>query len=103
MFSKKSIKMTGIALASLMTFGFVGTTASITEASSLDRGYEVQELASHRSHRSNDRDRYDEHRNPPPKHEKHEKQTSKKKYSEGERNTAAILGAVVGAIIAKNT
>ena len=28
---------------------------------------------------------------------------SKKTYSEGERNTAAIVGAVVGAVIAKNT
>lgn len=98
MFSMKSIKMTSIALASLMTFGVIGATASVSEAASLDRGYEVQELASHRRH--NDHDRYDEHRNPPPRHEK---QTSKKKYSEGERNTAALLGAVVGAIIAKNT
>lgn len=84
MFSKKSIKVTGIALASLMTFGFVGATASVTEASS-HNNYEIQEL----SHRR-------DYRNPPPRQ-------SNKKYSEGERNTAAILGAIVGAVIAKNT
>lgn len=83
MFSKKSIKVTGIALASLMTFGFIGATASVTEASS-HNNYEIQEL----SHRR-------DYRNPP--------RQSKKKYSEGERNTAAILGAIVGAVIAKNT
>ncbi len=78
MLSKRNVKMTAIALAGFVSLGMGGVTVSAVEASPLHYGnhYEVQELA----------------------HHKHPK-----KYSEGERNTAAIIGAVVGAVIAKNT
>jgi len=81
MFSTKNVKMTAIALAGVMSLGIGGLTVSAAEASPFHHGhdYEVQELA-HKHH--------NEH---------------PKKYSEGERNTAAIIGAVVGAVIAKNT
>ncbi|MBE6074546.1 MAG: hypothetical protein E7202_08460 [Selenomonas ruminantium] len=80
MFRKKSLKITTAAvLASFVSLGIF--SATVSEASprhhqEFGPRYEVQEL-SHRSH--------------------------PKKYSEGERNTAAIIGAVVGAVIAKNT
>lgn len=81
MFGKKSIKMTAIALAGFVSLGIGGVTVSAAEASPFHHGqdYEVQELA-HKHHRYHP-----------------------KKYSEGDRNTAAIVGAVVGAVIAKNT
>ena len=79
MLNTKNVKMTAIALAGVMSLGIGGLTVSAAEASPFGHNYEVQELA-HRHH--------NEH---------------PKKYSEGERNTAAILGAVVGAVIAKNT
>ena len=81
MLSKRNVKMTAIALAGFVSLGMGGITVSAAEASSFHHGhnYEVQELA-HKHHNSHP-----------------------KKYSEGERNTAAIVGAVVGAIIAKNT
>lgn len=81
MFNKKNVKMTAIALAGVMSLGIGGLTASAAQASPLhhDHNYEVQELA-HKHHSYHP-----------------------KKYSEGDRNTAAIVGAVVGAVIAKNT
>jgi hypothetical protein len=82
MFSKKNVKMTAVALAGVMSLGIGSLTATAAEASPFHHhghDYEVQELA-HKHHRSHP-----------------------KKYSEGERNTAAIVGAVVGAVIAKNT
>ena len=81
MFNKKNVKMTAIALAGVMSLGIGGLTASAAQASPLHHGhnYEVQELA-HKHHSYHP-----------------------KKYSEGDRNTAAIVGAVVGAVIAKNT
>ncbi|SFT86633.1 hypothetical protein SAMN02910356_02485 [Selenomonas sp. GACV-9] len=83
MFNKKSLKVTTAAvLASFVSLGIF--SATVSEASprhhqEFGPRYEVQELA-HRHHNSHP-----------------------KKYSEGERNTAAIIGAVVGAVIAKNT
>ena len=58
-----------------------GLTVSAAEASPFHHGhdYEVQQLA-HKHHSYHP-----------------------KKYSEGDRNTAAIAGAIVGAVIAKNT
>jgi hypothetical protein len=81
MFSKKNVKMTAVALAGVMSLGIGSLTATAAEASPFHHGHdhEVQELA-HKHHKSHP-----------------------KKYSEGDRNTAAIVGAVVGAVIAKNT
>jgi hypothetical protein len=81
MFNKKNVKVTAIALASFMSLGFVGMTASAAEASPWqhDGDYEVVQLAN-KHHRYHPKD-----------------------YSEGDRNTAAIVGAVAGYFIAKNT
>ena len=86
MFNAKYLKITACALTGVMTFGLLGLTA---EASSLqpDR-LQYQELA-HRHHRQ------------------HEPEKNRNTHSQGEVNTAAIAGVVVGAIagavIAKNT
>lgn len=79
MFKKKSLKVTAVALASFVSLGVIGTTVS--EASPYHGGhdYEITQLA-HKHHSYHP-----------------------KKYSEGDRNTAAIAGAVAGYFIAKNT
>ncbi|MCH3959421.1 MAG: hypothetical protein LKE51_08435 [Selenomonas sp.] len=81
MFNKKNVKVTAIALASFMSLGLVGMTASAAEASPWqhDGDYEITQLAN-KHHRYHPKD-----------------------YSEGDRNTAAIVGAVAGYVIAKNT
>ena len=80
MFKAQKLKITACALTGLMTFGLVGMTESSAEARSWhpDKPH-YQELA-HKHHRY------------------HEKTKS-----QGDVNTAAIVGAVVGAVIAKNT
>jgi hypothetical protein len=89
MFNAQKLKLTACALTGLMTFGLVGMTASAAEAS---------------SHRTSHR--YEE---PAPRHHRHhdERRESKNTHSQGEVNTAAIAGVVVGAIagavIANNT
>lgn len=79
MFSKKGLKVTAVALTSFISLGIFGATASEASPRHSGHDYKVTQL----SHRHQD--------------------SHPKKYSEGERNTAAIIGAVVGAIIAKNT
>lgn len=94
---KKGMALT---LAGLMSFGIASTTLTVSaEAASRheppryeqqnDRNWEYQ-------HRDDDRGRYDHNRKPP-------KKSSSSSHSTGEVTTAAILGAVVGAVIAKNT
>lgn len=94
---KKGMALT---LAGLMSFGIASTTLTVSaEAASRheppryeqqnDRNWEYQ-------HRDDDRGRYEHNRKPP-------KKNSSKSHSTGEVTTAAILGAVVGAVIAKNT
>ena len=79
MFKKRSLKVTAVALASFVSLGVFGAAAS--EASPFHSGhdYEITQLA-HKHHSDHP-----------------------KKYSEGDRNTAAIAGAVAGYFIAKNT
>lgn len=84
MFNKKSLKVTAVALTSFISLGIFGATASEASPRPIGQDYEVTQLAH--------RNKYQPSKNSHPK-----------KYSEGERNTAAIVGAVVGAIIAKNT
>ncbi|XOQ26157.1 MAG: Lipoprotein [Mitsuokella multacida] len=94
---KKGMALT---LAGLMSFGIASTTLTVSaEAASRheppryeqqnDRNWEYQ-------HRDDDRGRYDHNRKPP-------KKSSSSSHSTGEVTTAAILGAIVGAVIAKNT
>ncbi len=91
MFNAQKLKITAWALTGVMTFGLVGMTASAAEASSLKHVPHYQEL----SH-SHDRP-----------HRHHEERESRKTHSQGEVNTAAIVGvavgAIAGAVIAKNT
>ena len=82
MLSMKSVKLTAVALASCMSVGIVGLTATAAEASPRAHAPAYHEMQDHEM-------------TPLSYH--------RKKYSEGERNTAVIVGAVVGAIIAKNT
>ncbi|EKU72279.1 hypothetical protein HMPREF9161_00010 [Selenomonas sp. F0473] len=91
---KKIKKMIAAALFGVMTCGLVGTTAVVAEASprvmadaprtmdmrtSYGDSYEVTQLAARRH------------------------KPKRKGYSQGTVTTAAIVGAVVGAFIAKNT
>ena len=85
MFNKKNLKITAVALASVMSFGLVGVTATSAEAASHHHSYDYR---SHDRHHHRDYNRDDSH---------------PKKYSAGERNTAAVVGAIIGAVIAKNT
>ena len=83
MFNKKNLKITAVAL--VMSFGLVGMTATSAEAASHHHSYD---------YRSHDRHHHRDY-NPDDSHSK--------KYSAGERNTAAVVGAIIGAVIAKNT
>lgn len=100
MFSKKHTKITAMALCGMMGLSAFGFAAGSAEASSHHSSkphhhYEAQ----HREHPHPDvRFHANESHLVEMSHKSH-----KKKYSEGERNTAALVGAVVGAIIAKNT
>lgn len=86
------------ALAGIMSFGVLGTTLAVPA-----------EAASHHYEDSNWHSRHD-HQVEKQRHEAHERwerehrrtEKSSKGHSTGEVTTAAILGAVVGAVIAKN-
>ncbi|MFV0636677.1 hypothetical protein [Mitsuokella sp.] len=99
-------KSMALALAGLMSFGIASTTLTVSaEAASRheppryeqqnnrhdtgDRNWEYQR-------RDGEQGRYDHNRKPP-------KKSSSSSHSTGEVTTAAVLGAVVGAVIAKNT
>ena len=75
MMSRKTKKFTSFVMAAIIGLGVLGSSG-------------VSDAA--RRH----------HMAPPPHHyNHHDRQDSNKKYSEGERNTAAILGVVAGAVI----
>ena len=87
MFNAQKLKITACALTGVMTFGMVGLTANAAEASSLQLERPQYQELSH-------------------KHDQHRKK-NKNTHSQGEVNTAAIVGvavgAIAGAVIAKNT
>lgn len=102
-------KSMAVVLAGIMSFGVLSTTLAVpAEASSRrnDPPRIEQDRDSHRpqpqiSQRERDRDqaRWErEHRN-----DRDRRHTSSNSHSTGEVTTAAVLGAVVGAVIAKNT
>ena len=87
MFNAQKLKITACALTGVMTFGMVGLTANAAEASSLQLERPQYQELSH-------------------KHEQRHKK-NRNTHSQGEVNTAAIVGvavgAITGAVIAKNT
>ena len=96
MFSSKHLKMTACTLAAIMGMGLAGPALTAAEASS--------------HHSSNPR--YERHepvpephedRHEPPRKHHEDNHETQKTHSQGDVNTAAILGAIAGAIIAKNT
>lgn len=102
-------KSMAAVLAGIMSFGVLSTTLAVpAEASSrrTDPPRIEQDRDTHRpqpqiSQRERDRDqaRWErEHRN-----DRDRRYKSSKSHSTGEVTTAAVLGAVVGAVIAKNT
>lgn len=85
MFNNRKLKLTACALAAVMGMGLAGPAITAAEAS---------------SHHP-PKPRYEKHE--PPREHHQEKHETKKTHSQGDVNTAAILGAIAGAVIAKNT
>lgn len=102
-------KSMAAVLAGIMSFGVLSTTLAVpAEASSRRTGPPriEQDRDNHRpqpqiSQRERDRDqaRLERER----RNDRDRRRTSSNSHSTGEVTTAAILGAVVGAVIAKNT
>ena len=102
-------KSMAAVLAGIMSFGVLGTTLAVpAEASSrrTDPPRIEQDRDNHRpqpqiSQRERDRDqaRLERER----RNDRDRRRTSSNSHSTGEVTTAAVLGAVVGAVIAKNT
>lgn len=101
MFHGKYKKIIALALCGMIGAGAFGLAAGSAEAARHSSHYQEVRHSSDYDRdyeREHDRDKrhWDE--------ENHrDSGEHRKKYSEGERNTAAILGAVVGAVVAKNT
>ena len=93
MLSKNHKKLTTLALCGVLSLSILGTSMSVTEASS----HKQTPPSYEREHRDSHIEKH--HRNA----SHHEPEESNKKYSEGERNTAAIVGALVGYAIGKVT
>ena len=100
MLFKNHKKLTALALCGALSFSILGASMSVTEASSHKQlpppKYEQEHHDSHieKHHRDDVHRRDDAH---------HDAKESDKKYSEGERNTAAVVGAVVGYALGKVT
>lgn len=102
-------KSMAAVLAGIMSFGVLSTTLAVpAEASSrrtdpprIEQDRDIHRPQPQISQRDRDRDqaRWErEHRN-----DRDHRYKSSKSHSTGEVTTAAVLGAVVGAVIAKNT
>ena len=102
-------KSMAAVLAGIMSFGVLSTTLAVpAEASSrrtdpprIEQDRDIHRPQPQISQRDRDRDqaRWErEHRN-----DRDRRYKSSKSHSTGEVTTAAVLGAVVGAVIAKNT
>ncbi|WP_298465526.1 hypothetical protein [uncultured Mitsuokella sp.] len=91
----------GIAavLAGIMSFGILSTTLSASAEAASHRNYDPPRIE---QNHDRDRDLHRPERKPQPPKRTHRKET-KKSYSTGEMATAAVVGAVVGAVLAKNT
>ncbi|WP_029542593.1 hypothetical protein [Selenomonas sp. AB3002] len=94
MFNAQKLKITACALTGLMTFSVAGLSAGSAEAASHTiKAPHYQELSHKHDNHRHDRER-DEHKN-------------RNTHSQGDVNTAAIVGvavgAIAGAVIANNT
>lgn len=92
-------------MAGIMSFGVLSTTLAVpAEAAASHRNYENPRIEQDRDvHRPQPlrRDRDQERRDRDYRNDR--RHTSSGTHSTGEVTTAAVLGAVVGAVIAKNT
>lgn len=91
----------GIAavLAGIMSFGILSTTLSASAEAASHRNYDPPRIE---QNHDRDRDLHRPERQPQQPKRTHRRET-KKSYSTGEMATAAVVGAVVGAVLAKNT
>ncbi len=87
-------KLTAFALCGVLATSAISLPAAAASAAERPYGPAITELSSH--HRSGD-DWERDHRRPP------REEKSSKSHSTGELWTAGIVGAVIGAIVAKNT
>lgn len=109
----KSIRIKGMALALCAALGAGSLALPTTAMAATPSAPAITQLSSHSSsshhddnwndedwqnHHDNDRD----HKNPPPP-KKTSKKTTSKGHSESEVWTAGVIGAVIGAVLAKNT
>ena len=102
-------KSMAAVLAGIMSFGVLSTTLAVpAEASSRrtdpprieqDRDNHRPQLQISQRERARDQARLERER----RNDRDRRRTSSNSHSTGEVTTAAILGAVVGAVIAKNT
>ena len=86
-------------LAGIMSFGVLSTTLAVP-AEAAAHHYEDSNWHSHHD-RQVEKQRHEAHERLEREH--HRTEQSSKGHSTGEVTTAAILGAVAGAVIAKNT
>ena len=91
-------KVTAFALCGVLATSVISLPAAAASAAVRTGAPAITELSSHHSDRHDGEWDHD-HRTPPPPREK----KSSDKHSTGELWTAGIVGAVIGAVIAKNT
>ena len=110
-------KAIAVALCSIMSFGVVSTVmmepasaASLHSIGRSDRDKGLERMTAQQKkekelrekQRKEEENRREKERRERERYEK-ERKSSSKGHSQGEVNTAAIVGAVIGAVVAKNT
>lgn len=109
----KSIRTKGIALALCAALGAGSLALPATAMAAAPSVPAITQLSSHTGSSHHDGNREDEdwqrnhdndrdHKNPPPKPKKETKKSTNS-HSESEVWTAGVIGAVIGAVVAKNT
>ncbi len=109
----KNIRMKGIALALCAALGAGSLALPASAMAATPSSPAVMQLSSHRDSSHHDGNWNDEdwqrhhdndgdHKNPPPKPKKETKKSTNS-HSESEVWTAGVIGAVIGAVVAKNT
>ncbi len=90
MFESKTKKFTSMALAAMISISILGTTSLAAASPAHHPGWENRQEEPSRPL-------------PPPPKERHPQRSASNTHSQGEVITAGVVGAVVGAILAKNT